>query len=49
MKVPERLRDHARPTVVHEPATPGRPAADVVVWELVARGRDIARDTGPCD
>jgi RimJ/RimL family protein N-acetyltransferase len=35
MRVPERLGYHARADVVHEPATPGRPGGDVVVWERV--------------
>jgi RimJ/RimL family protein N-acetyltransferase len=44
MRVPERLGYRARPDVVHEPATPGRPGGDVVVWERVAESpRDPAR------
>jgi RimJ/RimL family protein N-acetyltransferase len=33
MRIPERLGYRALAKLVHEPETPGRPAADVVVWE----------------
>ena len=33
MRVPERLGYRARAERVHEPAKPGRPAAEVVVWD----------------
>jgi RimJ/RimL family protein N-acetyltransferase len=33
MRIPERLGYRALATLVHEPGKPGRPAADVVVWE----------------
>jgi RimJ/RimL family protein N-acetyltransferase len=36
MRVPERLGYRARTALVHEPPTPSRPAADVVVWERSA-------------
>jgi RimJ/RimL family protein N-acetyltransferase len=38
MRVPERLHYRARPSPVHEPAKPGRPAADVVVWDRPRAG-----------
>jgi RimJ/RimL family protein N-acetyltransferase len=44
MRVPERLGYRARPDVVHEPATPGRPGGDVVVWE---RAAESPRDSAP--
>jgi RimJ/RimL family protein N-acetyltransferase len=44
MRVPERLGYRARPDVVHEPPTPGRPGGDVIVWERVAESpRDTER------
>jgi RimJ/RimL family protein N-acetyltransferase len=42
MRVPQRLRYDARPDPVHEPAKPGRPAADVVVWDRHRAGGPAA-------
>jgi RimJ/RimL family protein N-acetyltransferase len=44
MRVPERLGYRAQAALVHEPPTPGRPAADVIVWErAIGNPRGAAR------
>lgn len=47
MRVPQRLGFSARSALVHVPPSPGRPGADVVVWERRTERQDAAAAERP--